>query len=134
MKSPGGDIVRLSIGALLPAPTASLLIVASRTANFGLADLRSAASEFVFFAVSAFPFIALQSILYSFAMEFFANRRIKSHVLVILVGGLLGLAAALSLGVFPFFLLLGAAVGMVVAVVLRLLFVGRLTSRRSGPE
>lgn len=122
-----GTIKRVLIGAIAPAPIALLLIYANMLFNGDIEFKLQILKSYLFFLAYAYLFIGIQSILYSFVMEFLVNRRIENGFLVVLSSIFLGVISPSILhfdfgGGMSGIYVLGGLTGVIVGGMLRLHF------------
>lgn len=130
MPIPRGDTTRLVVGALLPAPLGVFLLFFWAALESGQPVSRLLDPSWLTFVAFGSVMMSLQSLVYSFVMEFAVNRRLRSHVAAVACGGALGLIAGVSAGQ-PFFvggpaidlIVVGGVAGLLVACLLRYMFV-----------
>lgn len=116
-----GWVVRLIIGLVLPVIVAALMMTISGALYERNVDVLETVVMIVTFG---FFFMFFPSLIFTFIMEFLANRRLKQHWQVLMVGAVLGLFSSLilwngTLNDLNFFQVVGPVAGFVCAWVLR---------------
>lgn len=112
---------RLLLGFVLP-PTLGVLFVFLMF--YFLADDQSDKEFSYGILVAGFPIafilLGIQSLIFSFVMEYLINPQIKNNTLVIVTSGALGFLAVLSLSYESYFLMIvGTFISLVVGSILR---------------
>lgn len=117
------------MGIFLPALVGALILgvsiaVSDWDGNL-IESLTVVFGSLILFFISGLVFVGIQSIIYSFVMEFMVNTFVKNNVIVVAISILLSLLSSLVFGK-GFMLVLGGVVGLVVGVFLRVLYLTRL--------
>jgi hypothetical protein len=117
---------RFILGVFLPMilGTAVFLIIGTITSSkesVGFSEILSIILMSLILFPFAMIFVGVQSLIYSFLMEFAVNPFVKSDLIAVLISLLLGVLSGFVLS-DPEMMMIGAIVGLVVGIILRSIY------------